>query len=132
MGVQAITMSQRYKAQSTVARNQACWLVLFRLRNRRELEAIIEELSAVYPPKTLERLYQAATDERHSFLYVNMLADRRTCSSGTSTSACCHNLSVYKCTERAAEVEGFGETPCCTLNTTADRSTTSSGPTATG
>ena len=77
MGVQAITMSQRYRAQSTVARSQACWLVLFRLRNRKELEAIIEELSAVYPPKTLEKLYQAATDERHSFLYVNMLADRK-------------------------------------------------------
>ena len=77
MGVQAITMSQRYRAQSRVARSQACWLVLFRLRNRKELEAIIEEPSAVYPPKTLERLYQAATDERHSFLYVNMLADRK-------------------------------------------------------
>ena len=77
MGAQTITMSQRDTAQSTVARSQACWLVLFRLRNRKELEAIIEELSAVYPPKTLEKLYQAATDERHNFLYVNMLADRK-------------------------------------------------------
>ena len=70
-------MSQHHKAQSTVARSQACWLVLFRLHNRKELEAIVEELSAVYPPRTLEKLYQAATDERHSFLYVNMLADRK-------------------------------------------------------
>ena len=133
MGVQAITMSQRYRAQSTVARSQACWLVLFRLRNRKELEAIIEELSAVYPPKTLEKLYQAATDERHSFLYVNMLADRKEdMFSGTSTSACCHNLSLNKCTDRGTRAEAFGATPCCTRSSTAVRSTIFSGPTATG
>ena len=40
------------------------------LRNRKELEAIIEELSAVYPPKTLERLYQAATDGTDQMRYV--------------------------------------------------------------
>ena len=50
--------------------------MLLRMRNMKELEAIIEELSAVYPPNVLEKLDQAATDERHSFLYVNMLSDR--------------------------------------------------------
>ena len=77
MGAQAITMSQRYMAQSIVAWRQAGWLVLCRLRNMKELDSIIEELSAVYPPRILEKLYQAATDERHNFLYVNMLADRK-------------------------------------------------------
>ena len=77
MGVQAITMSQRYRAQSTVARSQTCF-------------------------------------------------------SGTSTSACCHNLSLNKCTDRGTRAEAFGATPCCTRSSTAVRSTIFSGPTATG
>ena len=48
-------------------------LFVFRLRNYGDLEAWIEELSAVYDKTTLHQLYRIATDERHSFLYINMM-----------------------------------------------------------
>ena len=47
------------------------------MRNRKELDALLDELSGVYPRKVLEQFYAEATAEKHSFLYVNLLADRR-------------------------------------------------------
>jgi hypothetical protein len=47
------------------------------MRNRKELDALLDELSGVYPRKTLEQFYEEATAEKHSFLYINLLADRR-------------------------------------------------------
>jgi len=77
VGVQCICLSQKWKALSTVVRSQTCFIVLFRMRNKKEKDAILEELSGLYPMKTLEELYNEATDGRHSFMYLNMLADRR-------------------------------------------------------
>ena len=50
--------------------------MVFRLRNRPELDAIVEELSAVYDKKTLMEMYQLATAEPYSFLYINIAAKR--------------------------------------------------------
>ena len=47
---------------------------MFRLRNKKETDAIFEELSAIYPVKTLQAMYEEATAERFGFMYVNMLA----------------------------------------------------------
>ena len=44
-------------------------IYFFRLRNANDLEAWIEELSAVYDKKTLHQLYSIATEAAHSFLY---------------------------------------------------------------
>ena len=52
-------------------------LLVFRMRNRKELDAVLDELSGVYPRKVLEQFYEEATAEKHSFLYINLLADRR-------------------------------------------------------
>ena len=46
-----------------------CW----RLRNALELEALIEELSAVYTKQLLE-MYEVATAEPYSFWYINLTA----------------------------------------------------------
>ena len=59
---------------STAVRSQACWLCMFRLRNKKETDAVFEELSAIYPVKTLQAMYEEATAERFGFMYVNMLA----------------------------------------------------------
>ena len=51
---------------------------MYRLRNYKDLESLIEELSALYPKKTLLELYNYATDKPHSFLYINLVAkDKR-------------------------------------------------------
>ena len=37
----------------------------------------MEELSAIYPVKTLHAMYQLATDEPYSFWYINLVAKRK-------------------------------------------------------
>ena len=46
-----------------------CW----RLRNQHELEAVIEELSALLPKDKLHRIYEQATRDPYSFLFVYYL-----------------------------------------------------------
>jgi len=48
--------------------------MIYRLRNYADLEAILEEMSAVYDKKTLLKLYKMATDEPYGFLYINLMA----------------------------------------------------------
>ena len=53
----------------------ACSSLFFcigRLRSNKELQAILEEISATYPVKTLQRLYDYATEQPHGFLYINL------------------------------------------------------------
>ena len=38
---------------------------------------MIEELSALYPKKTLMELYEVATGEPHSFWYINLMAKNK-------------------------------------------------------
>ena len=53
-------------------------MFVYRLRNYKDLESLIEELSALFPKKTLLELYNIATDKPHSFLYINLVAkDKR-------------------------------------------------------
>ena len=51
-------------------------MVIFRLRNRIALDAVIEELSAVYDNKILMEMYLLATEEPYSFWYINLAASR--------------------------------------------------------
>ena len=46
-----------------------CW----RLRNQHELDAVIEELSALLPKDKLHRIYKQATRDPYSFLFVYYL-----------------------------------------------------------
>jgi hypothetical protein len=46
---------------------------VFPLRNNSDLEAFIEEVSAVYDKKKLLELYRMATSQPHHFLYVNLM-----------------------------------------------------------
>ena len=49
-------------------------MYVFRLRNYKDLEAIVEELSAVADKKTLLDIYHLATSEPFSFLFVNLMS----------------------------------------------------------
>ena len=72
-----IISTQKFKATSTMLRSNAQMLIVFRLRNRGELQALLEELSAVYSTEALLRLYEYATDEPFSFLTVNLMARKK-------------------------------------------------------
>ena len=52
-------------------------LCVFRLRNRLELDAVLEELSAVYDKATLLEMYEAATKDLYSFWYIYLAARKR-------------------------------------------------------
>jgi hypothetical protein len=49
-------------------------LIIFRLRSKHELDALVEENSAVYGPDALVAMYDEATKEPYSFLYVKLTA----------------------------------------------------------
>ena len=69
--------TQVYKVISPIVRKNLTHLFVFRLRNAADLEAWIEELSAVYDKKTLHQLYNLATEAAHSFLYINLMSKNK-------------------------------------------------------
>ena len=75
--ISTITSTQVYKAISNVVRKNMTHLFIYRLRNYSDLEAIVEELSAIYDKKTLLQIYHEAIDEPYSFLYVNLMSKDR-------------------------------------------------------
>ena len=72
--ISSFILTQKLRLAGSILRVNAQALVVFRLRNRLELDAIIEELSAVYDKKTLMEMYQIATVEPYSFWYINLAA----------------------------------------------------------
>ena len=65
-----------FKQISPIIRKNITDLFVFKLRNKADLEAIIDEISAVSDPKTLLGLYRRITDIPHAFLYINLVASR--------------------------------------------------------
>ena len=74
--ISTITATQVYKAVSPVIRKNMTHLFFHRLRNCADLQATIEEMSAVYDPKTLQ-IYHEAIDEPYSFLYIDPMTKDR-------------------------------------------------------
>ena len=72
--ISTITATQVYKAISPIVRKNMTDLYIYRLRNQADLDAIVEEVSAVYDKKTILKMYQFATSEPYSFLYIRLTA----------------------------------------------------------
>eukprot|EP00439_Symbiodinium_sp_Y106_P017162 s8601_g2.t1 len=51
-------------------------MCVWRLRNQLELEAVLEELTALLPKQELQAIYQEATREPYSFLFIHYLKPR--------------------------------------------------------
>ena len=60
-----------------IIRVNATFLVVYRLRNTKDLETFLEELSAMLPRKEIIEIYQLATKEPYSFLYINLVAKKK-------------------------------------------------------
>ena len=69
--ISTIVSTQKYKALANIIRVNATALIVFRCRSMAELQAIIEENSAVVSKDELLRLYHEATAEPYSFLYID-------------------------------------------------------------
>ena len=75
--ISTIVATQKFVAIHPIIRTNATELYVYRLRNQKDLDAFLEELSALYDKKTLLKLYQYATDAPYSFLYVKLTASNR-------------------------------------------------------
>jgi hypothetical protein len=76
-GVTWIISSQVLNLVGTVIRKNCRNMLAWRLRNHKEVETLCEELSGVYDAKTIMALYEEATKEPFSFLYVKLDAKTR-------------------------------------------------------
>ena len=74
--ISTIVSTQKYRAISNIIRVNATNLYVFRLRNGGDLEALIEELSALTDKKSLLQLYNLATSEPFSFLFIKLNAKK--------------------------------------------------------
>jgi hypothetical protein len=62
--------TQKFTAVAPIIRVSATFLCVCRLRNTKNLETFLEELSALIPRKELIEIYHLATREPYSFLYI--------------------------------------------------------------
>ena len=84
-GVNVISSSQKFNGISTIIRINSRQLFFFKITNYREIMSLVEELSALLikkkimnnnindAKKTLLEIYEKATEEKYSFLFVNLL-----------------------------------------------------------
>ena len=67
-----ILSTQKYRSLANIIRLNASSLYIFKLKNQTELDAFIEESSALVDKKKLLEMYNEAVREPYSFLYINM------------------------------------------------------------
>jgi hypothetical protein len=77
MQISTFMSVQKLRLAGSILRVNAQAICVFRLRNKLELDAIIEELSAVYSKDELHEMYELATSEPYSFWYIHLAAKRR-------------------------------------------------------
>lgn len=73
-GISSISSVQRYRVLSPIIRTNATALIIFKLRNVKELEALTEENSAVVSRDRFREIYEEATSQPYGFLYINSVA----------------------------------------------------------
>ena len=72
--ISTATATQVYKAISPVIRKNITDIYIFRLRNHTDMEAWLEEMSALCDKDTLIKLYRICTDKPFGFLYITAVA----------------------------------------------------------
>ena len=66
------TSSQKFRAIGNIIRINVTELYVFKLRNAHNLEAVNEEVSALANKQILLAIYNIATKEAFSFLYIKL------------------------------------------------------------
>ena len=72
--ISTITSVQSFVSLHPLIRKNICELYVYRLRNHKDLECILDELSALLDKKTLLQMYNLATEKPHSFWFINLIA----------------------------------------------------------
>ena len=76
LGVACWMLTQKLRVVSLICRTNFCWMLIWRLRNSKELGTLLEELGALVGRRVLHEMYQIAASEKHSFWYINLLSER--------------------------------------------------------
>ena len=71
--VSVFVLTQKYRAISPEIRLNMNALCFFKQRSKFDLDAFIEENSAIVSRQTLEAMYRAATSQDHGFLYLDLM-----------------------------------------------------------
>ena len=67
---------QKYKGVSNVIRLNISDMYVFKLRNKFDLDSIIDEFSALAVKETIEKIYSIATDEAYVFFLCKVIIKR--------------------------------------------------------
>ena len=70
--ISTVVSTQKFTAVAPIIRVNATFLSVYRLRNTMDLETCLEELSDLVLRKELIKIYQLATKEPYSLLYINI------------------------------------------------------------
>ena len=70
--ISTVVATQKFNALSPIIRVNASDLYVFRLRNYSDLQAFLDEVSAIAPKDIILEMYRLATDEPYSFLTVKL------------------------------------------------------------
>ena len=76
-------LTQKNKVVSFICTSNYCWICIWRLRSAKERDQILEELDALMDRKVLLQLYTRATNEKHSFWFVNLQNEKAVCFTAT-------------------------------------------------
>jgi ABC-type dipeptide/oligopeptide/nickel transport system ATPase component len=74
--ISTITAVQGFTTLASIIRKNLTQLYIYKLRNAKDLETIVEELSAICDKKELLDMYRMATLDAYSFWYINLLAKK--------------------------------------------------------
>jgi len=73
LGLSTWLSTQKLSTISPVCRSNFAFMLIWELRNRKELfDGVLHELSNIHPLETIFEMYKMSTEEKHSFMYVNL------------------------------------------------------------
>ena len=72
--ISTVTATQVFNALHPIISKNATELYVYKLRNYRDLESLIEELSAIVPKKTLLQMYNLAVAEPYSLWKKHLMS----------------------------------------------------------
>ena len=73
--ISTICLIQKYISVSPMIRLNVSALMIFKLKNMKDLNALLDETSALINKKKLLEIYEKAIEEKYNFLYINLMAD---------------------------------------------------------
>ena len=73
--ISTICLIQKYISVSPMIRLNVSALIIFKLKNMKDLNALLDETSALINKKKLLEIYERAIEQKYNFLYINLMVD---------------------------------------------------------